>query len=152
MRVSRCVDERGQGDTHHSLLCRTCFSRVVWPLFCTFHSRNLFLLTVVLVSTGCPVHGHILVVLGLLSGKCLDDADLGQLSCGETETRVSLRGKGDTVYLVLTDTGRDSGATLFVALGAAVAAETDDTPLARTLSRGGVARLAGGAHQVAVAG
>lgn len=54
--------------------------------------------------------------------------------------------------MVLTDARSDVGAALLVALGAAVAGDASDTVLARTLPRGLVASLTGGADRMTVAG
>lgn len=54
--------------------------------------------------------------------------------------------------MVLTDARSDVGAALLVTLGAAVAGDSGDAVLARTLPRGLVASLAGGADRMAVAG
>lgn len=54
--------------------------------------------------------------------------------------------------MVLTDARSDVGAALLVALGAAVARDASDAVLARTLPRGLVASLTGGADRMTVAG
>lgn len=54
--------------------------------------------------------------------------------------------------MVLTDARRNVGTALLVAAGAAVAGETSDAVLARTLTGRVVAGLAGGANRVAFAG
>lgn len=54
--------------------------------------------------------------------------------------------------MVLTDARSNVGAALLVALGAAVAGDTSDAVLARTLPRGLVASLTGGTDRMTVAG
>lgn len=95
VRVSGCVEERGQG-IPTIVSFAELVSRGSLGHYSALSTIGCFiLLTVVLVSTGGPIHGNILIVLGLLGGRRLDDADLGQLSCRRrSKPKGLLGGKG----------------------------------------------------------